>query len=185
MLIHMRPAIAMLLIFTALTGFAYPLAVTGLAQLIFPAEANGSLIRKDGRVIGAAMIGQSFTSNRYFHGRPSAANYNAAASTGSNLAPTSEVLVKAVRERALTVAAQDKADSIPADLVTSSASGLDPDISPEAATIQAPRVAAARGLPVEAVQKLVADATEGRTLGFLGEPRVNVLKLNMLLDAKH
>jgi K+-transporting ATPase ATPase C chain len=189
---HLRAAVAVTVLLTGLTGVVYPLAVTGIAEAVFPAAAGGSLIRRDGAVVGSALIGQAFTDAGHFHGRPSAttrpdpadatrtvaAPYNAAASAGSNLAPTSATLVAAVAERARALGDGPQ----PADLVTASASGLDPDISPAAARVQVARVAAARGLAVAAVARLVESRVEGRTLGVFGEPRVNVLALNLALD---
>lgn len=185
---HLRAAIVLVVVMTALTGLAYPLAVTGLADLAFPWQARGSLIERDGRVVGSALIGQKFDNPAYFHGRPSAAGqgYDAANSGGSNLAPSSRKLVEDVAAHA---AAERKANPeepgpLPADLVTASASGLDPHISPAAAAYQVKRVAAYRHVPVEDVRRLVADHTEGRELGLLGEPRVTVLTLNLALDAR-
>ena len=175
----LRPALVLLGLFTLLTGLAYPLGMTGLANGLFPAAAQGSLLVRDGRVIGSSLIGQSFTSPRYFHGRPSAVNYDAATSSGSNLAPSSAALAAAVAARA----AEYGGGPLPADLVTASGSGLDPDISPPAALLQAERVAAARNLPVASVTALVADHVEGPQLGILGASRVNVLALNLALDA--
>lgn len=188
----LRPALVLLALFTALTGLAYPLAVTGIAQLAFPAAANGSPVIVGGRVVGSALIGQSFTSERYFHDRPSATTgadpadpaksvedpYNAANSTGSNLGPSSAVLAEAVKARVAALGA----GPVPADLVTASASGLDPDISPPAAALQVARVAKARGLPEDEVRALVNRSIVGRSFGVLGEPRVNVLALNLALD---
>jgi K+-transporting ATPase ATPase C chain len=185
----LRPAAVLLILFSVLTGILYPLAVTGLAQVIFPVQANGSLIRReqDGRVVGSVLIGQPFDDPRYFWGRPSATMpfpYNAAASTGSNLGPSNPALVEGVQARMVMLQASDPGNSapVPVDLVTASGSGLDPDISVAAALYQAPRVARVRGLDVEVVRQLVAKYTEGRQLGVLGEPRVNVLKLNLALD---
>jgi K+-transporting ATPase ATPase C chain len=187
----LRPAAVLLALLTLLTGLLYPLAVTGLAQVIFPVQANGSLIRggEDGRVLGSTLIGQPFADPRYFWGRPSATMpfpYNAAASAGSNLGPSNPALVEAVQARitALRTVDPDNSLPVPVDLVTASGSGLDPDISVAAALYQAPRVAHVRGLDVEVIRQLVAKHIEGRQLGPLrvGEPRVNVLKLNLALD---
>ncbi|MBB6306415.1 potassium-transporting ATPase subunit KdpC [Xanthobacter tagetidis] len=188
----LRPALVLLALFTALTGIAYPLAVTGIAQVAVPGAANGSQVTVAGRVVGSALVGQAFATDRYFHGRPSATTapdaqdeaktvdspYNAASSTGSNLAPSSAALAEAVKARAAALGG----GPVPADLVTASASGLDPDISPAAAAFQASRVARARGLPEDEVRALVKRNTMGRTFGVLGEPRVNVLALNLALD---
>ena len=184
---HIRPAFMMLLILTALTGLVYPLAVTGLAQLFFPEQANGSLIVRDGRVVGSKLIGQYFDKPEYFWSRPSATSpfpYNAAASGGSNLGPTNPALLDAVKARVAALRAVDPGNDspVPVDLVTASGSGLDPHISPAAALYQVKRVARARGLDDSTVQALVAQQTEGRQFGLLGEPRVNVLQLNLSLD---
>jgi potassium-transporting ATPase KdpC subunit len=189
MLKELKPALLMLLVLTVLTGIVYPALVTGIAQGLFKPEANGSLIEKDGKVIGSSLIGQPFSDPKYFWGRPSATAptpYNAAASGGSNLGPLNPALEEAVKGRidVLKTADPGQAAPIPVDLVTTSGSGLDPHISPAAAQWQAPRIARQRGLPVEEVQKLVDVHTEGRQFGFLGEPRVNVLRLNLALDGK-
>lgn len=184
----LRQSIVMLLLMTVITGIAYPLLATGLAQLIFPQQANGSLIEKDGRPIGSALIGQSFTDARYFWGRPSATSpnpYNGSSSSGSNTGPSNPALVDTVKQRIDALHAVDPTNTapVPVDLVTASASGLDPEITPAAAQYQVARVAALRKLSVSQVQALVDECTSGRSLGFLGEPRVNVLKLNLALDA--
>jgi K+-transporting ATPase ATPase C chain len=187
----LRPAAVLLVLLTLLTGLFYPLAVTGLAQVIFPVQANGSLIRRgaDGRFLGSTRIGQPFADPKYFWGRPSATTpfpYNAAASAGSNLGPSNPALIAAVQGRIAALRATDSGNTgpVPVDLVTASGSGLDPDISVAAALYQAPRVARVRGLDVEVIRQLVAKHTEGRQLGPLraGEPRVNVLELNLALD---
>ncbi len=178
----LRPAAVLLLLFVALTGFAYPLGFTGLAQLLFPDQANGGLIRRDGRVVGARLIGQAFAGPGYFHGRPSAIGYDAGTSGGSNLGPTNEGLIAALRERILATSEAAGGATVPIDLVTSSASGLDPDISPAAARLQVARVAAARGLDPVPVAALVAAQLRRPLLGFLGEARVNVLELNLAVD---
>jgi K+-transporting ATPase ATPase C chain len=196
MIKHLRPAIILTVLMTALTGLAYPLAMTGLAGRLFPYQANGSLIERDGKIIGSELIGQNFTSDGYFHGRPSAttdtdpndptktvpAPYNASNSGGSNYGPTSKALVDRVKADSGPLAATNPSAKIPVDLVTTSASGLDPDITPAATLFQIPRVAAARKLPEDELRRLVEDNTTGRLLGVLGEPHVNVLKLNLALD---
>lgn len=185
MLRQLRPALVLLVAMTVLTGLVYPLTVTGIARAIFPWQAGGSLVERDGRVIGSALIGQSFASDRYFHGRPSAAGqgYDAAGSGGSNLGPTSRALIERIKADVARLRAEGVRGPVPVDLVTSSASGLDPDISPASALVQVPVVARARGLSPVVVQSLVREHVVGPSLGILGEPRVNVLALNLALDA--
>lgn len=183
-----RPAVSLFLLLSAVTGLAYPLAVTGIARAVFPEQAAGSLILEDGQVVGSALVGQHFSDPKHFWGRPSATApqpYNAAASSGSNLGPLNPALLAAVETRleALRAADPGNARAVPVDLVTASASGLDPHISPAAALWQVPRVARARGLPEAQVRSLVEGQAEGRQWWLLGEPRVNVLKLNLALDA--
>jgi len=196
MLRELRPAIIILIALTLITGLAYPLAMTAIAGAIFPKQAQGSLVEKDGKVVGSSLIGQEFKDDKYFHGRPSAtvapdpadstktvpAPYNAANSGGSNLGPTSKALNDRIREDVDRLKAENPSAPVPIDLVTTSGSGLDPDISPEAALFQVPRVAKARNMPADRVRQLVAEHSQSRMAGLLGEPRVNVLALNLALD---
>src|SRR6516162_628357 len=187
-LASLRPALVLLLALTVVTGLLYPLVITGVAQLLFPHQAAGSIVIRDGRAVGSRLIGQSFSDPRYFWSRPSATTpqpYNGSASTGSNLGPLNPQLTDGIKARVAALRAADPTNSapVPIDLVTASGSGLDPEISLAAANYQAARVARARGLAAERVQALIAQHTEGRLLGVLGEPRVNVLELNLALDA--
>ena len=196
MLKEIRPAIVLLVVLTAITGLIYPLAITGIAGTIFPYQAQGSLVEKDGKVIGSALIGQVFADDKYFHGRPSAtvtpdpkdptknidAPYNAANSGGANLGPTNKALIERVKGEVDKLKEENSSAPVPIDLVTTTGSGLDRHISPAGAFFQVPRVAKARNMPEDRVRQLVSDNTEGRLLGLLGEPRVNVLALNLALD---
>jgi len=196
MLQEIRPAITFIITLTLITGVAYPFAITGVAKIIFPTQATGSLIERDGKVVGSSLIGQDFESDKYFHARPSATTgpdpkdptksisvpYNAANSGGSNLGPTSKALMDRIKADVDKLKAENPSARVPTDLVTTSGSGLDPDITPEAALFQVPRVAKARNLPVETVRQLVEQNTQGRFLGLLGEPHINVLLLNLALD---
>jgi len=193
---EIRPALVVLVALTLITGLIYPLAMTGIAVLLFPHQAQGSLVERDGKIVGSDLIGQAFTGDKYFHGRPSATNtpdpndatktvpapYNAANSGGSNLGPSNKALIDRVQGDIDALKKENPSEPVPADLVTTSASGLDPQISPEAAQFQVPRIAKARNLSEDRIRQLVEEHTEGRFLGVLGEPRVNVLLLNLALD---
>ena len=196
MLKEIRPAIVFVIALTLITGLLYPLAITGVAQVLFPTQANGTLVQKAGTVVGSALIGQAFNDDKYFHGRPSATNapdpkdatktvdvpYNAANSMGANLGPTNKALIDRVKGDVAKLKAENAKAPVPIDLVTTSGSGLDPNISPEAAFFQLPRIAKARNMSEDRLRQLVEQHIEGRTFGFLGEPRVNVLALNLALD---
>jgi K+-transporting ATPase ATPase C chain len=196
MLRELRPAIVLVIVLTLITGLVYPLVMTGIAGVLFPTQAQGSLVEVDGKVVGSSLIGQEFTSDKYFHGRPSAttapdpndssktvaAPYNAANSGGSNLGPTNKALIDRVKADVDKLKQENPSAPVPIDLVTTTGSGLDPDITPEAAFFQVPRVAKARNLPEDRLRQLVNDHVQGRLLGLFGEPRVNVLALNMALD---
>jgi potassium-transporting ATPase KdpC subunit len=196
MLRELRPAIVLVIVLTLITGLVYPLVMTGIAGVLFPTQAQGSLVEVDGKVVGSSLIGQEFTSDKYFHGRPSAttapdpndssktvaAPYNAANSGGSNLGPTNKALIDRVKADVDKLKQENPSAPVPIDLVTTTGSGLDPDITPEAALFQVPRVAKARNLPEDRLRQLVNDHVQGRLLGLFGEPRVNVLALNMALD---
>jgi K+-transporting ATPase ATPase C chain len=198
MLKQLRPALVLVAFLTLLTGLVYPLAMTGIAGVLFPNQAGGSLVEKDGKVIGSRLLAQAFTSDRYFHPRPSAttgpdpkdasktipAPYNAQNSGGSNLGPTSKALIERIQGDVVTLAKENTSQAVPVDLVTTSGSGLDPDISPEAALFQVPRIAKARHLDADSLRRLVTDKIQTRTMGLFGEPRINVLDLNLALDAQ-